>query len=182
MSSGEVSWAPELVALIENSIRGTSWEVALAGTTVERGNWTMTHGDWHAGNMLWRLGAAPSEALVVLDVAMAGVGRGPTDLAQFIISNVPIPMRRQVERDLLRRYWDRLVAEGVSVDAYSFAACYHAYQKGGIERWLQLLILLASMGLPAPAVQWFHDQVHAFVEDHRVPGETYPFLSCYPLP
>ena len=43
---------------------------------------------------------------------------------------------------------------------------------GGVERWTQLLIILAWMAslpgskLTDESIQWFHDQVLAFLDDH----------------
>jgi len=50
--------------------------------------------------------------------------------------------------------------------------CWDRYCAGGIEKWLQFMILLSVMNLNAPnhlpdfGIQWFHDQVLAFLEDH----------------
>ena len=64
------------------------------------------------------------------------------DLAQFAISNLHIAFRRQHEEYLLRLYHETLMEQGITQDQFPFDYLFSRYKRTGIERWLQLLILM----------------------------------------
>ncbi|KAF4749594.1 hypothetical protein FOZ63_020152, partial [Perkinsus olseni] len=131
---------------------------------------TLVHGDYHAGNQLWE---AEAKRLYTVDWSDVSVGEGPADIAQFCISNVKTDDRRKWEDELLRAYWNELEKQGVDHSSYTLAMCREAYVRGGIDRWVQLLILMAVYGLDHPDVlpdsfmQYFVDQVGDFIFDHK---------------
>jgi hypothetical protein len=106
----------------------------------------------------------------MLDWEMTGVGSGPQELAQYLISHMAPSQRRRCERALVREYYDTLlVTPGSRVcgDAYAFDQCWREYVCGGSERWMWFVALLASM-CPAAMTQRFVDQLWAFCVDHDV--------------
>ena len=158
----KVKWAPELVAIIDASFARVSWtafQERLRATP-----FTLVHADSHPANMMWR---AATQRLVLLDFEVVGLGSGPQDLSQFLISHMASATRRACEHDLVRGYYAELTANGVSADEYSWDACWAEYQRGGSERWVWLVALLSAM-CPAPMVQFWHDQLLEFMQDHGI--------------
>ena len=146
------------------------------------------HGDFHPANMMWQRlvcdGEPLSGRLVILDWEVVGLGSGPQDLAQYLISHASPELRRSCEIQLVQEYYATLTGgesasnsmPGVSpsvVDhsGYSFEMCWAEYVAGGSERWIWLLALLSTM-CPDSMNQYFHDQVGAFLRDHEVTPES----------
>ena len=131
--------------------------------------------------------------LVVLDWEAVGLGSGPQECAQYLISHMVGAERRRCEDQLLRAYYAALVEPlgagvagagsssggggdaqvasprlpGVNRDEYTYADCYRDYVEGGVGRWVWLLALLAEF-CPDNVTQYFHDQLLDFMIDHAV--------------
>jgi hypothetical protein len=186
-----VALEPAVVAAMDGALAHTTWDGYRAAFDVSprartRAPFTLVHGDFHAANMMWvRAGASNAAGsarppLYFLDWPEVGIGCPFTEIAQFMVSNATIEVRRAHEKALLRRYQEQLVAllgVGDGGGAAAAAGCdwdtaWLRYRAGGIERWLQMLAILAVIhldnpaGLPEFGVRWFHGQVAAFVEDH----------------
>jgi len=103
-----------------------------------------------------------------------------TDIAQFLISNATIELRRKHEKELFQHYYDTLTSHGVDKVQFPLDECFERYKAGGIEKWLQLDAILAYLGLsnalPVSAVEWFDKQVDAFVVDHYESCKQKPVL------
>lgn len=101
--------------------------------TQQRGPLTVIHGDFRPDNMLFdaKDGEVP---LAVLDWQTIDHGNGLLDVA-FVLGTALDPgLRREQEHELVRRYFDALVAGGVQGydwpqcwDDYCFHACYGLY-------------------------------------------------------
>ena len=104
--------------------------------------------------------------LYMVDWSEIGVWEPMTDIGQAMISDVKPQVWRDHDRDLIRSYWNRLVSNGVNPKQYTFEQCWQAYQRGGVERWILTFGLLCGLSLPDSAVQYFHDQLLTFIEDH----------------
>jgi hypothetical protein len=86
--------------------------------------------------------------LKLIDWEMVGVGSGPQDLGQFVISNMDPADRRSNEKSLVRAYFDELIRSGVEGDENLWDFCWTEYQVGGVERWLWFLVwFLGQEGL-----------------------------------
>lgn len=176
-----VRWNPDVVALLDESMQRINWEAFQ--DRIQEDPWTLVHGDYHPANMLWRAtspkpadNSADAEArassLVLLDWEVVGLGSGAQDVGQYVISHMSPPTRRECEEPLMRLYYSQLVSYGtVSTEEYPWEKCWGEYVAGGTERWVWLLALLSQM-CPDPMVQYFHDQVEAFVQDHNVTAAT----------
>jgi hypothetical protein len=80
--------------------------------------------------------------------------------------------RRQGERARVEAYHAALArASPAAAAEYSREDAWRDYVWGGAERWVWLLALLSGLCAP-PAVQYFHDQLLAFCEDHGVTAEA----------
>lgn len=180
-SAQGVNWSPVLVRCVEQFRQHTSWGSYCQDLQDPSTIFTLVHGDFHAGNVLWtkRAGSSdPSKAaerppFFLVDWSEVGIGNPFTELAQFVVSNLTIEARKKHERKLFDDYWKVLTTQG-GVDGRKFTRelCWEHYKLGGAERWVQMLVLLAMFNVRTPQqfavsfVQWFHDQVASFVEDH----------------
>lgn len=187
--SCQVTWASSLLDVIEHSVAQISVDYFDDYYRKRRSSphhhWTLVHGDFHPGNVMVGVDSPnlehsePSDrethqqiAACLLDWEMVGVGCGPQDLGQYVISHVEPSERRLWETRALKAYHDELVKHWPQTcdrhsDSYSMDQCHHDYVIGGTERWIWLLLAL-SASCPPPVTQYFHDQVAAFVLDHDV--------------
>merc|ERR1719222_1339105 len=98
--------------------------------------------------------------LRLLDWEMVGLGSGPQDLGQYIISNMDPTERRDCEK---------LASLGIS--SMSWEECWLEYKIGGLERWLWFLVYFCSQPAMKEWAQFFHDQIKEFVHDHKISEE-----------
>jgi hypothetical protein len=99
---------------------------------------------------------------------MTGLGSGPQDLGQCILSNMDTNERRQCEEELIRNYYHELTAN-CGVKDFTWEDCWKEYQVGGLERWLWFLVYF--LGQEGPLLEWaqfFHNQIAAFLHDHKM--------------
>lgn len=54
-----------------------------------------------------------------LDWEMVGLGSGPQEVAQYVISHMEPSTRRECEKELLDAYYDQLIEGGVDSSSYS---------------------------------------------------------------
>jgi aminoglycoside phosphotransferase (APT) family kinase protein len=88
--------------------------------SAREGPQTLVHGDFRADNLM--LGG-PRAA--VLDWQTCAYGPGSSDLAYFLGSSLPVPVRREHERPLAQRYHAGLTARGVDL---SWEDCWQGYR------------------------------------------------------
>lgn len=176
--SSTVLWSPDAIALMDASLGKIDWKNHVENMIHRQ--WTFVHGDFHPGNIMWRWtsGNAGGESVLV-DWEMVGLGSGPQDLAQYMISHSTPEFRSGVENKLLKEYYDELIASVKArqrnpvdlSETYTFENCKADYIAGGIERWVWLLAVLSGI-CPDPMVQYFHNQFHAFAKSHGVNTDT----------
>jgi aminoglycoside phosphotransferase (APT) family kinase protein len=106
----------EVIGLIEDFLPSMGGYLA-----PQDGPPTLTHGDFRADNLLFG-GPRP----VVLDWQTCAYGPGPSDLAYFLGSSLPVQARRSHERELVRRYHSALTARGV---ALTWDGCWDDYRR-----------------------------------------------------
>jgi len=128
--------------------------------------WTLVHGDFYPGNVFEQFCPEKKTHLgsILLDWEWVGIGSGPQDCGQYMISNSDPITRRKLERDLVVAYYAEL-KKGLSEDVPSEEEVWEEYLHGGAERWIWLIPLLVSI-CPPELSQYFCDQVSAFVQDH----------------
>ena len=114
---------------------------------------------------------------------MVGVGSGPQDIGQYMISHTAPEERRANEKMLVEHYYEVLFAAIPSDSASASASgsersstltwelCWREYVHGGVERWVWLLALIAGT-CPDVLTQYFHNQVEAFALDHEITVEN----------
>jgi len=92
----------------------------------------VTHGDYRLDNMLFGTSEG-GHPLAVVDWQTPGHGAPLGDASYFLGAGLPVELRRRHERDLLREYHRRLLAEGVT--GYDFERCFEDYRRfawGGV--------------------------------------------------
>lgn len=87
-------------------------------TRLQQAPVTMIHGDLHLDNILFAA-SQHTPPLTIIDWQSVARGRGAIDLASFLFGSLETTTRRTIERDLLRRYHELLLAGGVT--KYDFA-------------------------------------------------------------
>lgn len=90
-------------------------------------NLTIMHADMKADNVYFDY-SDKAQPVIVLDWATPRVWRGIADISRLLGTSVETELRQQCERDLVHRYFDRLVARGVS--GYTYQECWKDYLRG----------------------------------------------------
>jgi hypothetical protein len=90
---------------------------------------TLTHNDFHQGNILLRQRPTGLEP-VTIDWQMPAYAGGTNDLAKFLMTAVPFDILAQRESNLVAHYVDSLVARGVR--NYSFDECWRDYRRAQV--------------------------------------------------
>jgi len=160
-----------LVDLLDASIAKASWDEFQAELTSRPRS--LTHGDFHPANFMVRpMNGAGEHTVVLIDWEMVGVGSGPQDIGQFMISHTSPQLRASLERGVVESYHSELRSLNPSI-RMTLDECWAEYVAGGLGRWLWFVPLLVTMCPPA-AGQYFVDQVQAFAQAHGVTAETVP--------
>ena len=161
-------WDPLVRRLVETAMAGISWEAQLRRLNT-KSHFCLVHGDFWPGNVM--ISKDDGASLRLLDWEMAGLGSGPQELGQYVISNMDPAERRACERRLVQNYYEKLVRLGVA--GFSWEECWSEYTIGGVERWLWFLVYFCGQddATMAKWAQFFHDQIADFVRDQRIGPE-----------
>ena len=150
------------------SISRISWDAFKASQSERRRKrlFTLSHGDFHPANFIRRTGHDTSlYPVVLLDFEVIGVGSGPQDLSQYLISHMDPIERRKCERELVQTYYDELVRLGVN--HVTFEWVWREFALGGSARWVWLLAVLSQM-CPSEMVKYWARNLEEFLVDHGI--------------
>eukprot|EP01125_Pyxidicula_operculata_P004061 TRINITY_DN1578_c0_g1_i1.p1 TRINITY_DN1578_c0_g1~~TRINITY_DN1578_c0_g1_i1.p1 ORF type:complete len:417 (+),score=97.55 TRINITY_DN1578_c0_g1_i1:23-1252(+) len=176
IESGEskVNWDNNLVQCLDAALVNVNWDDYAQST--QKLPWTLVHGDLHPANCIWlfsedgknvenSFGGRP----VLVDWEMVGLGSGPQDIAQYLISHMNPKLRKENELSLLKSYYQELTShtDNEHLKAYTFDECLDEYRRFGAGRWLWFVAYLSSI-CPDNVVQYFQDQTAAFLTDHNL--------------
>lgn len=162
---------PKLRSIIDKTLEKTNWNDFQEH--IHSNPFTLCHGDYHASNMfIYRKPGSTTDIPVWFDWSEIGPYEPTTDLAQMLISDVKPEVFTAHSKELVRTYYDALIKNGVSEKEYSWQTCWNAFCRGGCERWIWVLCLLTDFPLPGSAMQYFHDQLLAFI-NHHCPTEDH---------
>jgi len=154
--------SPKLANIIEKSFAKASWNGLQERLRDKRIPWTLSHGDFHAGNMI-----IANDTIFMVDWSQCGIWEPTSDLAQTIISDVKPAIFLKHSKEWVRAYWERLCTKGISPDEYPFSQCWDSYCKAGPEKWIFIFTVMATMAAcPVEFSKYFHDQLLAFIEGH----------------
>jgi hypothetical protein len=173
MGQSEVCWDPRLVAILDASLRKASpesggWEAFQS--ELKARPYTLVHGDFHPANFMVRRGDDGQPSVVLMDWEMTGLGSGPQELGQFMISHTEPAIRSTIERDAVDTYYTELKSLKPDI-SMTLEECWQEYIAGGVGKWMWFLPW--DFG-GAAAQQFFHDQVLAFVLTHGVSAQNVP--------
>jgi aminoglycoside/choline kinase family phosphotransferase len=108
--------APETLAVMDKFVPALPAYLQDRGESV-----TLAHGDFRADNLLFGSGRP-----VIVDWQSCRMGAGTADLAYFLGSSLPVPLRREQEQSLVRHYHDVLTEHGAELD---WDRCWAEYRK-----------------------------------------------------
>ena len=157
-----IEWDRNVRASVEKAFQNISWEAQLQRLHNANGNWTLVHGDFWPGNVMWM--TKERNSIRFLDWEMVGLGSGPQDLGQYVISNMDPSERKECENQLFDAYFEELQKQ--SIDC-SRDYCWKEYTVGAVERWLWFLAYFVGNGMGEWG-QFFHNQLSFFMKDHGI--------------
>jgi len=108
---------------------------------------TITHLDFRVDNMFFDW-ATSDDPLIVFDWGGVSISRGVMDLAYLLGGSVATDVRRSVEKNTVRLYYERLLERGVS--GYSFDECWNDYRKGLLFFTFIGVLAVASLDMSDP--------------------------------
>ena len=111
---------------------------------------TISHFDYRADNMFFGRDNS-DDPLIVIDWGAASVSRGVGDLAYMIGGSVQTSLRRAIEQDVLKLYYQHLLEKGVY--NYSFDECWNDYLKGLLFFTFIGVLAVASLDMSDPRGQ-----------------------------
>eukprot|EP00762_Andalucia_godoyi_P008130 ANDGO_02170.mRNA.1 aminoglycoside phosphotransferase len=186
LSAGHFRMNDRFVALVDRSFAATNWQALQAHLHDKHVPFTMCHGDFHSSNMFVILRRPanhdnPSDTIPEItresiatvkwfDWSEVGPWEPCADLGQILISDVKPQLFVAHARSWIEVYWNTLVQElepkfpHIRTE-FPWDACWEIYSRGSIERWIWLFGVVASLpAVPVVAIQYFHDQLCAFIE------------------
>jgi len=130
-----IKWDPLVLECMNSSFKKVSWSAFQE--RVRTMQWTLVHSDFHPANCMWVPTSSDDTSgghLVLLDWEVVGLGSGPQDLSQFLISHMDPSLRRSCEEDLVREYYNDLCAHEAVSASFTWECCWAEYVAGGCER------------------------------------------------
>jgi hypothetical protein len=100
---------------------------------------TLVHFDYRADNLFFDTDGS----VVVIDWQSISIGGGSADVGYFLGQNLAVADLRAHEDDLLHRYHDTLVAEGVS--GYEFGQFFDDYRMAVLYGWVIPVFAVGSL-------------------------------------
>lgn len=190
-----ISWDPQLRACIDASIQRAKpdsggFEVFRQWMSTDA-PWSLVHGDFHPANCMlietnkadkldqdadldMALGRSERFQLLLLDWENVGIGSGPQEIGQFLISHMDPTLRAKVEKEVVEVYYKCLVSANTRIaEDMTFEQCWREYIVGGAGKWVWFMPLLAK-SCPPKMTQYFHDQLLSFLKTHGLTPETMP--------
>jgi len=104
---------------------------------------TLCHGDTHLGNTF----ANGDGTAGIYDWQVVHKMNGLRDVAYFLMHSIPTELRRNEEKNLLRRYLDGLAEHGAGAEAPDFGEAYDAYRLLTVDGWIAIVLTLAAGGM-----------------------------------
>jgi len=89
---------------------------------------------------MWMTEENSSFKIKLIDWEMVGIGSGPQELGQYIISHMDPMERKLFERELVERRTSK-------EKCCSWEFCWEEYKIGGVERWIWFLVYFIDLRL-----------------------------------
>ena len=110
--------------------------------TLPRDKLTIIHTDLRADNVFMDP-KDKDHPVIIYDWAMASSWRGVADISRLLGTSVEVDLRRNIEKDLIQQYYNKLAECGVS--DYSHEECWEDYLKG-YPVFTMMMLAAFSMG------------------------------------
>lgn len=121
---------------------------------------TLTHNDFHQGNVLLR-DSADGPRPVIIDWQMPAYAGGTNDLAKFLMTAVPFDILAEYESDLVRHYFEVLRDGGVS--EYSFDECSRDFRRAQVMVFANYAISCFESSPDGSLIESSGDSTHAVI-------------------
>ncbi|MDE0660761.1 MAG: phosphotransferase [Gammaproteobacteria bacterium] len=102
---------------------------------------TFTHGDYRLDNLFFAQDGC--DDVVAIDWQNSGRNCGLFDLAYFLIGNLTVPVRRQIEREIVEEYHDALLDAGTR--DFSRDECWRLYRLNSLGPLLTNVIACGGL-------------------------------------
>lgn len=186
ISNGSLTldWDDNLFQCLEAAMEKIDWFTHVK--VCKKRSWTLTHGDFHPGNVFWLpvTGSSSIESDITghpmfLDWEFVGVGNGPSELGWYLIFHMDPEVRRNCEENLLINYYESLTAPPSKVDisTFTFSQMKEEYIKGGSERAIFIFCYLSDL-CEQKWLQSFHNQIASFLTDHNINPQNVGFARA----
>ncbi|WP_293002206.1 phosphotransferase [Mycobacterium sp.] len=119
------------------------------------------HGDFRSDNLMYPTDP-DSDRTVVVDFQTVRLGPPGLDLAYFLGASLPTEQRREVERDLIAEYHQRLENSGVT--GFDFDAAWSAYREGAMYGVFLFVGMGAQVEDSERAVSVITDQIRRYAD------------------
>ena len=121
---------------------------------------TLTHNDFHQGNVMLRKTASGSVP-VIIDWQLPAFAGGTNDLAKFLMTAVPFEILAENEAVLVRHYADELQACGVA--SYGFDECWRDYRRAQVATFGNYAISCYETSPDGGLIESSGDSTHAVI-------------------
>lgn len=163
-----------MIGIMDRSFSESSWDLFQAHVRDKSIPFTLCHGDFHSSNMFVGQDGRP----FLFDWSEVGPWEPTADLVQIIISDLKPSFFVGKTKKWVEIYWQRLKELGLNEQEYSLEECWYSFCRRGPERWIWLFAILCDFpGVPDTLVQYFHDQLLAFIEAHG----DFPYYTLKPV-
>jgi hypothetical protein len=147
---------PAHIALFESVLpRAGEWVRSWKAPTV------VQHGDFRSDNLMYPKDAS-SDRTVVVDFQTVRLGPPGLDAAYFLGASLPTDQRREIERDLVAEYQQRLASAGVQ--DFDFDAAWAAYREGAMYGVFLFVGMGAQVEDSERAVSVITDQIRRYAD------------------
>jgi len=138
---------------------------------------TLVHFDFRADNLFFDDSGDTGETggVCVIDWQTISIGGGAADVGYFLSQNLATTDRRSHEDDLLHRYHDTLVANGVT--GYDFDQFFHDYRVGIMYGWVIPVFAVGSLDVSSERAMSLWTNVLERVQDAIFQHGAQEFVS-----
>ena len=106
---------------------------------------TVCHGDFRADNLMFDDTPDVDDAIAVLDWQISFRGPAVTDVTYLLCQSMTVDERRAAEADLVRTWYDGLLAGGVPEASYPFDLAWQHHQRGTLGATVYPVVAMGSM-------------------------------------
>ena len=106
---------------------------------------TICHGDFRADNLMFDDTPGADDPIAVLDWQISFRGPAITDVTYLLCQSMTVEARREAEAELVRGWYDALVAGGVPAESYPFDLAWRHHQRGMLGATVYPVTAMGSM-------------------------------------